>query len=221
MKAKQNKTQKRIVRFSLYTAALYLALITLSLSGVTFSKYIKSTVTGDEARMAYMREIAVTERGNFAATGKALIAPGMDIVKDMTVSFDSGEMACYVFLEIKARGWNRLSGYRYAISARGASALSFEIESDWLYLTGDESGAVYYRIVSANTNLSAKIIAEDGKIAVSENITKTRIERLPADLSIEAVATAAQYHGFDETLDSGYTEEERAAAAWNILKRNR
>ena len=220
MKAEQNKTQKQKFRIPLYAVVLELMIMVLLLSGVTFSKYVKSTVTGDGARVAYMREITVTESGNVTAAGEAIVAPGMDIVRNLRVNFAPGEMACYVFLQIKAKGWSRLSEYRYAFSMGGAAALSFEIEPDWLFLTGDERGAVYYRIVSANTNLDAKVIAEDGKIAVSENITKSRIESIPADFSIEAAATAAQYHGFGETLAHGYTEEERAAAAWNILRRN-
>lgn len=73
---------------------------------------------------------------------------------------------------------------------------------------------MYYCIVNANTVLHADVLAEDGKITVSENITRSQLDTLAAPLSIKISATAVQYHGFSE----GHTEAERAEAAWNAVK---
>ena len=69
------KNQKRNPKFRLPFSAvlLYLVLIDVALSGVTFSKYMTGTTVGDTARVAIMRDITVTETGNFAETDKWVI----------------------------------------------------------------------------------------------------------------------------------------------------
>ena len=59
------------------------------------------------------------------------------------------------------------------------------------------------------------VLADGGKITVSENITKTQLDSLPKDMQIKISATAVQYNGFSE---GEYTEEQRALAAWNAVK---
>ena len=219
MKCKMKENQK--TKFSLpFSAVLtYLLLIAVALSGVTFSKYVTGTTVGDSARVAYMRDIAISETGNFTAPDKWIIAPGVDMIKNAAVEFEGSEMACYVFLEIKANGWNRIDTYGYAYTAAGGeNLLAWSVNNDWVYLSGSENGAVYYHIVSANSVLDAEVIADGGIVTVSENLTKTQLDGLPADMSIKIGATAVQYHGFSEGFGAGYTETKRAAAAWNALR---
>ena len=217
MKYSKKIEKKPKFRLPFSAVLLYLLLIAAAVSGVTFSKYVTGTTVGDTARVAIMRDITVTETGNSAETDKWVITPGVDIIKNVVVNFEGSEMACYVFCEIKTTGWSRMNdNYGFAFSGGGESILGWAVnKNDWTFLSGNGSEAVYYRIVSANTVLQADVLADGGKITVSENITKTQLGLLPKDMQIKISATAVQYNGFSE---GEYTEEQRALAAWNAVK---
>lgn len=214
---KIEKKPKFWIPFS--AALLYLALIAAAVSGVTFSRYMTGTTVGDTARVAIMRDITVTETGNFAETDKWVITPGVDMIKNAVVNFEGSEMACYVFCEIKTTGWSRMNdNYSFVFSGGNENILGWAVNNDWKFLSGNGSEAVYYRIVSANTMLQADVFAEGGKITVSENITKTQLGLLPKDMQIKISATAVQYNGFSKETGAEYTEAQRALAAWNTVK---
>ena len=215
-----SENQKRNPKFRLPFSAvlLYLVLIAVALSGVTFSRYMTGTTVGDTARVAIMRDITVTETGNFAETDKWVITPGVDMIKKAVVNFEGSEMACYVFCEIKTTGWSRLDEHSFAFSGGGESILGWAVNNDWKFLSGNGSEAVYYRIVGAKDVLQADVLADGGKITVSENITKTQLGLLPKDMQIKISATAVQYNGFSEGSTAEYTEAQRALAAWNAVK---
>lgn len=213
-----SENQKRNPKFRIPFSAvlLYLLLIAAAVSGVTFSKYVTGTTVGDTARVAIMRDITVTETGNFAETDKWVITPGVDMIKNAVVNFEGSEMACYVFCEIKAKGWSKLDdNYSFTYSADGENILGWAVNNDWKFLSGNGSKAVYYRIVGAKDVLQADVLADGGKITVSENITKTQLDGLPKDMQIKISATAVQYNGFSE---GEYTEKQRALAAWEAVK---
>ena len=215
-----SENQKRNPKFRLPFSAvlLYIVLIAAAVSGVTFSKYVTGTTVGDAARVAIMRDITVTETGNFAEPDKWVITPGVDMIKNAVVNFEGSEMACYVFCEIKTTGWSRLDEHSFAFSGGSENILGWAVNNGWNYLSGNGSEAVYYRTVSANAVLQADVLAEGGKITVSENITKTQLDSLPKDMQIKISATAAQYNGFSEGSEAGYTEAQRALAAWEAVK---
>ena len=217
MKRSEKTEQKPKFRLPFSAVLLYLLLIAAAVSGVTFSKYVAGTTVGDTARVAIMRDITVTETGNFAETDKWVITPGVDMIKKAVVNFEGSEMACYVFCEIKTTGWIRMNddNYRFAFSDGSENILGWAVnKNDWTFLPDNGNEAVYYRIVNANTVLQADVLAEGGKITVSENITKTQLDSLP-NMQIKISATAVQYNGFSE---GEYTEEQRALAAWNAVK---
>ena len=216
-----SENQKRNPKFRLPFSAvlLYLVLIAAALSGVTFSRYMTGTTAGDTARVAIMRDITVTETGNFAETDKWVITPGVDMIKNAVVNFEGSEMACYVFCEIKTTGWSRMNdNYSFVFSGGNENILAWAVNNGWNFLSGNGSEAVYYRIVSANAVLQEDVLAEGGKITVSENITKTQLDSLPKDMQIKISATAVQYNGFSEGSTAEYTEAQRALAAWNAVK---
>lgn len=215
MKYSKKIEKKPKFRIPFSAALLYLALIAAAVSGVTFSKYMTGTTVGDTARVAIMRDITVTETGNFAETDKWVITPGVDMIKKAVVNFEGSEMACFVFCEIKTTGWSRLDEHSFAFSGGGENILGWAVNDDWTFLSGNGNESVYYRIVKANTVLRADVLADGGKIIVSENITKTQLGLLPKDMQIKISATAVQYNGFSE---GEYTEEQRALAAWNAVK---
>ena len=214
---KNTSGQKLKLPFS--AVLLYLVLAAVLLSGVTFSRYMTGTTVGDSARAAYMKGISISEEGNFTKPNEWIITPGVDMQKKATVKFDGSEMACYVFLEIKTVGWTRSGKYSYVCRTDGTDALAWNVDADaWEYLSGDGSGAVYYCIVIANKELVANVLANEGTITVREDLTRTQLGGLTADMSIDIEATAVQYHGFSEAADAGYTESGRAEAVWNVVK---
>lgn len=215
MKYSKKIEKKPKFRIPFSAVLLYLMLIAAAVSGVTFSRYMTGTTVGDTARVAIMRDITVTETGNFAETDKWVITPGVDMIKNAVVNFEGSEMACYVFCEIKTTGWSRLDEHSFAFSGGGENILGWAVNNDWKFLSGNGSKAVYYRIVGAKDVLQADVLADGGKITVSENITKTQLDGLPKDMQIKISATAVQYNGFSE---GEYTEEQRALAAWNAVK---
>ncbi len=224
MKHSEKTEQKPKFRLPFSAVLLYLLLIAAAVSGVTFSRYMTGTTVGDTARVAIMRDITVIETGNFAETDKWVITPGVDMIKNAVVNFEGSEMACYVFCEIKTTGWSRMNdNYGFAFSGGGESILGWAVnKNDWTFLSGNGSDngseAVYYRIVSANTVLQADVLADGGKITVSENITKTQLGLLPKDMQIKISATAVQYNGFSGGSAAEYTEAQRALAAWETVK---
>ena len=219
MEYSKKTEQKSKFRLPFSAVLLYLVLIAAALSGVTFSRYMVGTTAGDTARVAIMRDITVTETGNFAETDKWVITPGVDMIKNAVVNFEGSEMACYVFCEIKTTGWSRMDdNYSFVFSGGNENILGWAVNNGWKFLSGNGSEAVYYRIVSANTVLQTDVLADGGKITVSENITKTQLDSLPKDMQIKISATAVQYNGFSEGSTAEYTEAQRALAAWNAVK---
>lgn len=214
MEQQTNQNKKAKFRLPFSAVLLYLALIAAALSGVTFSRYVTGTTVGDSARVAMMKELTVTETEGLE---QRVILPGVDMTKKAVVDFEGSEMACYVFCAITANGWTRAAdNFHYTA---GTGLLNWAVDSaKWTYLQEDGSTSVYYCIVNANTALHADVLAGGGKITVSADITRSQLDALTAPLSIKISATAVQYHGFSEGLSAGYTETDRAEAAWNAVK---
>ena len=214
MEQQTNQNKKAKFRLPFSAVLLYLALIAAALSGVTFSRYVTGTTVGDSARVAMMKELTVTETDG---SEQRVILPGVDMNKRAVVDFKGSEMACYVFCAITANGWTRAAdNFHYTA---GTDILNWAVDdAKWTYLQEDGSTSVYYCIVNANTALHADVLADGGKITVSEDITRSQLDALAAPLSIKISATAVQYHGFSEGLLAGYTEADRAEAAWNAVK---
>ena len=217
MEQQTNQNKKAKFRLPFSAVLLYLALIAAALSGVTFSRYVTGTTVSDSARVAMMKELTVTETEMPDGSDQRVILPGVDMTKQAVVDFEGSEMACYVFCAITANGWTRAAD-NFGYTA-GKGLLSWAVDNTkWIFLQEDGSTSVYYCIVNANTPLHADVLADRGKITVSENITRSQLDTLAAPLSIKISATAVQYHGFSEGLLAGYTETERAEAAWNAVK---
>lgn len=217
MEQQTNQNKKAKFRLPFSAVLLYLALIAAALSGVTFSRYVTGTTVSDSARVAMMKELTVTETEMPDGSDQRVILPGVNMIKKAVVDFEGSEMACYVFCAITANGWTRVAD-NFGYTA-GNGLLSWAVDNtNWTYLKEDGSTSVYYCIVNANTDLHADVLADGGKITVSENITRSQLDTLAAPLSIKISATAVQYHGFSEGLQAGYTEAKRAEAAWNAVK---
>lgn len=220
MEQQTNQNKKAKFRLPFSAVLLYLALIAAALSGVTFSRYVTGTTVSDSARVAMMKELTVTETEMPDGLDQRVILPGVDMTKQAVVDFEGSEMACYVFCAITANGWTRAADH-FGYTA-GNGLLNWAVDNTkWTFLQEDGSTSVYYCIVNANTALQADVLADGGKITVSEDITRSQLNALAspaAPLSIKISATAVQYHGFSEGLPAVYTEADRAKAAWNAVK---
>ena len=175
------KPNKR--RLPLRAWLLYLAVATFALTGVTFSRYMASAYSQDEARVITFGGLTVTD------SGVTPVQPGVAAQKDLTVHFDGSEAAVYVFAEVQG-GWTRgADNHTYTY---GAGRLSWRVADGWTHLQDN----VYYRELAPNTALDAGLIA-GGAVNVSENMTRTELQALPTTLGIRVQAAAVQREGGD------------------------
>ena len=175
------KPNKR--RLPLRAWLLYLAVATFALTGVTFSRYVASAQSQDEGRVITFGDLTVTD------SGSVQVQPGVPAQKNLTVHFDGSEAAVYVFAEVQG-GWTRgADNHTYTY---GADSLSWRVADGWTHLQDN----VYYRELAPNTALDAGLIA-GGTVDVSEDMTRTELEKLPKALSIHVKAAAVQREGGD------------------------
>lgn len=184
-----------------------LTVITVYLLAGVLARYVTTGTGSDSARVAKFGELTLTETGNFDGTDakKGMIIPGVDLQKDATVTFEKSEVATVVFVEVIT---NCETSDHKIYSYNGQ--LQWSMESGWKYLNSDtfegKPRHIYYQIVDPNAGLTADIIAENGKIAVSENIAKATITAL-GNAYITLRASVIQSGGF-KTADE----------AWNAMK---
>ena len=175
------KPNKR--RLPLRAWLLYLAVVTFALTGVTFSRYVASAHSQDEGRVITFGNLTVTD------SGVTQVQPGVAAKKDLTVHFDGSEAAVYVFAEVQD-GWTRGADNR--TYTYGAGSLSWRVADGWTHLRDN----VYYRELAPNTALDAGLI-DGGAVNVSEDMTRTELEKLSKALSIRVKAAAVQREGGD------------------------
>lgn len=174
------KPNKR--RLPLRAWLLYLAVATFALTGVTFSRYVASAHSQDEGRVITFGDLTVTD------SGSVQVQPGVAAQKDLTVHFDGSEAAVYVFAEVQG-GWTLGAD---GIYHDAAGLMTWRVADGWTYLQDN----VYYRELAPNTPLNAGLIAGDA-VNVSENMTRTELEKLSKALSIRVRAAAVQREGGD------------------------
>lgn len=174
------KPNKR--RLPLRAWLLYLAVATFALTGVTFSRYVASAHSQDEARVITFGDLTVTD------SGVTQVQPGVPAEKDLTVRFEGSEAAVYVFAEVQG-GWTLGAD---GIYHDATGLMSWRVAGGWTHLRDN----VYYRELAPNTALDAGLIA-DGTVDVSENMTRTQLEELSKALSIRVRAAAVQREGGD------------------------
>lgn len=177
------KPNKR--RLPLRAWLLYLAVATFALTGVTFSRYVASAHSQDEARVITFGDLTVTDSGS----GSVQVQPGVPAKKDLTVRFDGSEAATYVFVELKGSDWTRGAD---GIYHDATGLMTWRVADGWTHLRDN----VYYRELAPNTALDAGLIA-GGAVNVSENMTRTELEKLSKALSIRVQAAAVQREGGD------------------------
>lgn len=185
---------------------LSLTLISIHLTSGLYAKYISSASGNDSARVIKFGELTLTEEGDFYEGNKLMIIPGVALTKKATVSFSGSESATYVFVEITPSKWSTTDNKTFSLMSNGKTAMQWNVAEGWLFLKSDNGTYIYYRELTPNTELIATdIIAENGKITVSNQITKSEIQVMTG-ISIKLRATVVQSGGF-----------ENPEAAWNSV----
>ena len=185
---------------------LCLTLISIHLTSGLYAKYISSASGNDSARVIKFGELTLTEEGDFYEGNKLMIIPGVALTKKATLSFSGSESATYVFVEITPSKWSTTDNKTFSLMSNGKTAMQWNVAEGWLFLKSDNGTYIYYRELTPNTELIATdIIAENGKIAVSNQITKSEIQVMTG-ISIKLRATVVQSGGF-----------ENPEAAWNSV----
>ena len=204
--AKHTKTAKVNIPMSIASFLFCLTLISIHLTSGLYAKYISSASGNDSARVIKFGELTITETGDFYEDNKLMIIPGVDLIKKATVSFSGSESATYVFVEIMPTGWSATDDVTFALLSNGKTAMQWSIADGWVFLKSDNGTYIYYRELAPNLELvTADIIARNGKITVSDQITKSEIKAM-TDVSIKLRATVVQSGGF-----------ENPEAAWNSV----
>ena len=104
-------------------------------------------------------------------TEKYKITPGVSINKDPKVTVTAGSEACWLFVKVEEKNWPDLK------ETDGTTRkVNYAIADDWTAL--DSQTGVYYREVSAQKNAQEFPVLEGDKVTVSEDLTKTEVDRL-------------------------------------------
>lgn len=202
----RHRKTKMNIPMCLAAILLCLTLISIHLTSGLYAKYISSASGNDSARVIKFGELTLAEEGDFYEENKLMIIPGVALTKKATVSFSGSESATYVFVEITPSKWSTTDNKTFSLLSNGKTAMQWNVAEGWLFLKSDNGAYIYYRELPPNTELIATdIIAENGKIAVSDQITKREIKSMTG-LSIKLQATAVQSGDF-----------ENPEAAWNSV----
>lgn len=195
--AKHTKTAKVNIPMCIASLLFCLTLLSIHLTSGLYAKYISSASGGDSARVIKFGELTLTETGNFYEDSKLMIIPGVDLQKKAVVNFKGSESATYVFVEITPTGWSTTNNMTFSLLSNGKTAIQWRVADGWVFLKSDNGTYIYYRELTPNSELvEADIIAENGKITVSDQITKSEIEVMTG-VSIKFRATVVQSGGFE------------------------
>lgn len=204
---KHTKTAKVNIPMCVAAILFCLTLFSAHLTSGLYAKYITTESGSDAARVITFGDLTLSETGDFYEENKLMIIPGVDLTKKATVAFSGSESETYVFVEVKASSeWQTTDNKTFFIVNNEKTAMQWRIAEGWTLLTSKNGAYVYYRKLAPNSTLvGVDIIAENGRIAVSELITKSEIESMTG-ISIKLRAAVVQSGGF-----------ENPEAAWNSV----
>lgn len=204
--AKHTKTAKINIPMCIAAFLLCLTLISIHLTSGLYAKYISSASGSDHARVIKFGDLTLTEEGDFYEESKLMIIPGVDLQKKAVVDFKGSESATYVFVEITPTKWVTTDNKTFSLLSSGKTVMKWSIADGWQHLKSNNGTYIYYRELTPNSELvAADIFAENGKITVSDQITKSEIKTMTG-ISIKLRATAVQSGGFESPV-----------AAWNSV----
>lgn len=193
----RHRKAKINIPICLAAVLLCLTLFSFHLCGGLYAKYTVSDYSQDSARVIKFGDLTLTEEGDFYDGSKLMIIPGVELTKKATVSFSGSESATYVFAEITPKKWTTADNRTFSLLLNGKTAMQWRVAEGWAFLKTDNGAYIYYRALAPNSELvAADIIAENGKITVSDQITKSEMEAMTG-ISIKLRATVVQSGGFE------------------------
>ena len=181
---------------------LCLTMFSLHFTSDIFARYTTRADGKDNAKVASFGNLNLEETGDFSEEKRtAVLLPGVDLEKKVTVSFGKSELATIVFVEVIVSDNWVVSENRLSFSAVGGD-ISWEIAEGWKSLNEEiviGGKYVYYREVKAGEELPKTDIIKDGIINVSENLLRGEMPNNIFEIDIRAVA--AQYDGSSTIKD--------------------
>lgn len=181
---------------------LCLTMISIHLMSGLYAKYTTSAQGGDFARVIKFGDLTLTETGSFYQENKLMIIPGVDLQKKVEVDFKGSESATYIFIDITPTNWVTTDYKNFSMVVNGKTVMSWSIADGWTFLKPEGGKYIYYRELEPNSKLdSVDVIAEDGKITVSDQITNDDI-KLMTGISLKLRATVVQAGGFESVEDA-------------------
>ena len=182
-----------------------LTLFSFYFTGGLFARYTTNNAGSDSARVIKFGDISITEEGDFVSNdGKNtfMIIPGVDLKKDVELSFTGSEAATYVFVTIAPKNQTAEDNYTFTYKIGESVMLQWSIDASWKFHAETDGTYVYYRTLEPNESITdADVIAGDGKITVSKSITKSEIKNM-TDISIKLRAAAVQAGGFKNVTEA-------------------
>ena len=189
------------------------------ISGVTFSKYISSTVAENYARVIRFGELYVTNGTDSYEEENIKIVPGAEIKKNPTVNFDGSEAQSCVFLKIDSSYWTYDSTDRsFSYILNNKKIITCIVCKEWNYLKNDGTGNVFYIFIQPNTKLSQSVI-NGNTIYISQEIKNSDIQSVSEILNLKFNTFAIQCNNFENDIEFVPTSKEHAALIWDFTQK--
>lgn len=200
-KDKRNKkAATRNVPMTLACVLFCLTLFSIHFTSDLYARYITSDSASDGARVVKFGTLRISEEGDFSK-GKAIFIPGVNLEKKVTVEYTGGETDVYVFVAMDAPGWAAADSGNKSFADRYCSKMIWTVDADWNWQPTADGRYIYWQYVDSNETFTDDFIADDGRIIVSEDITKTQIKSM-TDIEINLRAYVVQANGFANAADA-------------------
>ena len=170
--------KKNYILFVVVAAVLVVVTI-----GVTIAYLVSSTRTLENTFTVGDVNITLTEtKGD-----TFILAPGVTITKDPTVTVKADSEDCWLFVKVQKQ--SHFDNY-----------CTFEIVDGWTALSGYE-GVYYKKIDKSSSDQRFKVIKDD-KIFVKDTVTEEQLEAISINPKLEFTAYAIQDLGIDDVQDA-------------------
>lgn len=219
---RRHKTNSKVnVPMTMAMVLLYLTVFSIYLSSGLYAKYTTSSSGQDGARVITFGGLTLEETGDFVVDSEGkrefMMIPGVNLKKDVKISFDGSEADTYIFVAADMPGWETENYVQFSVMSKPDATktlmtMSIDVsDKAWKYLTTDGTTHVYYRLLESNEaldqvplicNLKNSVSTEETyQIEVNKFITKKDLENENA-LAMNITAYAAQASGFNNVTDA-------------------
>ena len=135
-------------------------------------------------------DINITLKDEDPQEGPTKIIPGVDIKKALKVTVQADSVDCWLFVKVEQTGTFVADKVTYSIDDSWTEGDGFQIPDN-----------VYYRQVNAVTTDREFPVLKDGKITVSETLTKADIQNITGP-TLTFTAYAVQKEGINTAADA-------------------